>query len=69
MSTNKISFPQIVNVAPIFITESPVTVTAEVAVKNASKKDRSFSAMCAKGIISSKAPNTIKAKKESIISV
>ena len=34
MRINKISFPQIVNVAPIFITDSPVTVTAEVAVKN-----------------------------------
>ena len=69
MRINKISFPQIVNVTPIFITDSPVTVTAEVAVKKASKKDKSFSGICAKGIISNKAPITIKPKKESIIIV
>ena len=51
------------------VTLSPVTVTAEVAVNKASKKEKLLQSICEKGIISRTAPMNISPIKERMISV
>ena len=63
MSRMITTWPKREKVTPVFTTVSPVTHTAEVAVKSASTKPRVSRSMVATGRVSSSAPSMTTEKK------